>query len=321
MPNPNRIIENLKDEFEKNSSVLALVLIGSQARKTIYKANQYSDLESLVIVKDEDVLKVEQGLPKLVTKFGTVLFSFKHDIGLVAVYDDLFRIELPVIKLSEMKSVFSRPKQQEIKILIDKTNGQLEKILAKRPESIDYEKLFKEKVVNFWYWQIIGVQYFKKGEIYNTRAILNIHASSLIKLFELLNDPKLLLLETNKRVEEFLTNDQLKKLKDITPGYHKYEIKKALNIAMNIFPTVFDQVKNKYGYSYDENIEKKVKSRILELFAGRTCVTTESALIPLSINTLPRLLNQAILRSTLHSLLDERLIPCSESSANRGAVR
>lgn len=265
MSNPVEIIEKLKEELEKNPSVVALVLIGSQARETIYKASKYSDLEALIMTKDENAQKFEQELPKIVAKFGEVLFSFKHDIGFVAVYEDLLRIELPVIKLSKMESIFSRPKQQEVKILVDKTNGQLEGVLTKRPDFIDYEKLFKEKVVNFWYWQIIGAQYFKKGEIYNSRAILNIHASALIKLFELLNNPEILSLEANKRVEEFLTKEQLSKLQDITPGYNKYEIKKALVTVMNIFPIVFEQIKNKYGYKYDENIEKKLKPKILKL--------------------------------------------------------
>lgn len=265
MTDPNAVIAQLKAEFGQNSLVTAFILIGSQARETIYEASQYSDLEAIIVAKDENTQTIELELPNLVSKFGPILFSFKHDIGFVAVYDDLFRIELPVIKLSEMKSVFSRPKTQEVKILIDKTGGKLEKILAKRPESIDYKELFKDKVINFWYWQIIGVQYFRKGELYNTRAILNIHASALIKLFELLNNPRLLLLEANKRVEEFLTGDQLSQLKDITPGYHKYEIEKALRIAMTIFPVVFNQISNKYKYSYDENLEKKVKPGILKL--------------------------------------------------------
>ena len=261
----NIIIEKLSEELKKNSSVKALVLIGSHARETIYKASKYSDLEAIIVVKDEDVQKIEQELPKLVTKFGNVLLSFKHQIGFVVVYEDLFRLELPVAKQSETPSVFNRPKAQELKVLIDKTDGQLERILKKRPETMDFAEFFKDKVLNFWYWQIIGVQYFKKGELYNTRAILNIHASALIKLFELLNYPEVLLLEANKRVEEFLKEDQLKQLKDLTPSYHNNEIKNALKVSMIIFPSLFDQIKSKYGYFYDKNIEIKVKSKILEL--------------------------------------------------------
>lgn len=265
MTEPNQLILKLKVKLENDPDVLAFVLVGSQARETIYKAGQFSDLEAFIVVKDEDTGRMEKKLPEIAGSLWEVLFSFKHQIGFVAVYDDLLRVELPVIKQSDMRSIFRRPKTQEVKILIDKTNGQLKEILNKRPNTINYKKLFRDIVVNFWYWQIIGVQYFKKGELYNTRAILNIHASALIKLFELLNNPEILLLETNKRVEEFLTQDQLSQLRSVTPSYNKYEIKKALEIAMIIFPNVFDQIENKYRYDYVKNIEKKIKPEILKL--------------------------------------------------------
>lgn len=265
MPEPSKIISQLKKEFEKNSSVVAFVLVGSQARETIYAANQYSDLEAYIITKDHRAKKLEQELPNLVNKLGNVLFSLKHQISFVAVYEDLLRLELPVVKQSDMVSVFNRPKAQAVKVLIDKTNGKLEKILNKRPENIGYAKIFQDKVINFWYWQILGVQYFKKGEIYNTRAILNIHASALIKLFELLNEPQIVLLETNKRVEQFLTEEQLNLLKEITVDYDLNEIKRALIKVMEIFSGLAKQIKNKYGYSYDESIEKKTKPRLLKL--------------------------------------------------------
>ncbi|OGM35180.1 hypothetical protein A3D00_02810 [Candidatus Woesebacteria bacterium RIFCSPHIGHO2_02_FULL_38_9] len=123
-----------------------------------------------------------------------------------------------------MEGLFNRPKAQVVKVLIDRTNGKLEEILEKRPDNIDYSSEFKDKVINFWHWQIIAVQYFKKGETYNTRAVLNIHTSALIKLFELLNDPLVLLLENNKRIEQFLTKEQLTQLQEIAPAYNKQQI-------------------------------------------------------------------------------------------------
>lgn len=265
MTNLHKIINYLKKSLENDPDVLALVLVGSQARKDIYKADKYSDLEAYIVVGDENVPIFEKQLPDLAKSLGNVLFSFKHTIGYVAVYDDLFRIELPVVKQSDMASIFNRPKAQTVKVLIDKTNGQLGKILSQRPDTINYEELFQNIVINFWYWQIIGVEYFKKGEIYNARAILNIHSSALIKLFELLNNPAVLLLETNKRVEQFLTQDQLKLLKQITVKYDLVEIKQALLKVMDIFADTVMQIKNKYGWIFDGYIEEKIKPKILGL--------------------------------------------------------
>lgn len=265
MIDPKSIIEQLTKELQNNNSIVVFTLVGSQARDKGYKATKYSDLEAYVVSKDKAVEKVEKQLTVILQKFGNILFSFKHDIGFMAIYENLFRIEIPVVKESEMKTLFTRPKSQIVKVLIDKTNGDLEKILKDRPDNIDLPKLFEDKVTNFWNWQIIGAQYFKKGEIYNARAILNIHASALIKLYELLNDPEILLLETNKRIEEFLTKDQLNTLVEITPAYNKSEIEKSLWKVMDILPNVFKEIKEKYKYSYDETLGEKVKPRVVKL--------------------------------------------------------
>lgn len=265
MANPQTIITGLTRELNLNPQVLALVLVGSQAREDVYTADEYSDLEAYLVVSDDQVARVEQELPTLVAKFGPVLFSFKHAVGFVAVYDDLFRIELPVVKESQLAAVFSRPQAQITKVLFDKTKGALEKVLAERPETLDFAALFADKVTNFWYWQILGVGYFKKGELYNARAILNIHTSALIKLLELLNDPQILLLETNKRIEKFLSASQQMTLKQIAVAYDREAIKQSLKQAMAIFPTVFGQIKNKYGYDYDESLEEKVTPKLKQL--------------------------------------------------------
>ena len=265
MINPKKLISQLQKEFEQNPLVIAFVLVGSQAREDVYKATQYSDMEAYVVIKDENADTLEKQLPIILKNTGEVLFSFRHAIGFVAVYSDLFRLELPVIKKSGLEGLFTRPKAQVVKVLIDKTGGKLEKILANRPDEIDYAKEFKEKVTNFWFWQILGVQYFKKGELYNTRAVIGIHASALIWMFELLNDPKLLLLETNKRIEQFLTNEQLLEIKRITPAYDTDEIKLSLESVMEIFSKTVKEIQIKYNYEYDENIELKVKSLVSEL--------------------------------------------------------
>lgn len=267
MANPKDVIEDLTEKLKQNSSVVAFTLVGSQARKDVYKATEHSDMEAYIVVKDEATEEVEQQLPHLVSQLGNVLFSFKHQVGFVAVFDDLFRLELPVIKLSDIESLFSRPKAQVVDVLIDNTNGQLEKVLNARPEAIDYAKLFEDKVTNFWYWQILAVQYYKKGEYYNSRAVVGINTSALIKLFELLNDPTILLLETNKRIEQFLTEEQLELLKEISPVYNNQEIKQSIIKSMEIFSETTKAVKDKYSYSYDESLEGKIKPKLLELLS------------------------------------------------------
>lgn len=265
MTDPKELISQLQNKFEQNPLVEAFVLVGSQTRKDVYKATKYSDMEAYVIAKDKNADALEKQLPELLKDTGNLLFSFKHAIGFVAVYDDLFRLELPVIKESGIEELFSRPKAQVVKVLIDKTEGKLEKVLEDRPDEIDYAKEFSDKVTNFWFWHIIAVQYFKKGEYYNTRAVMGIHTSALIWMFGLINDPKILLLETNKRIEQFLTDEQLVSIKQISPSYEKGEVHKSLMKAAEIFTSAILEVQEKYGYDFDKSLEQKVNPKLQEL--------------------------------------------------------
>lgn len=266
MINRKRILTALKKKSEKNPLILGLVFVGSQTRKEIYTATPYSDMEVYIIVKDEDVNKIKKQLPSLVKSLGKIIFSYDNQwAGFSTVFEDLFRLELPIAKLSELDSVFSRPTAQEVKVLIDKTGGKLEKALANRPKTIDFQDFFQKKVIDFWYMTIIGVQYYKKGEIWNSRTVLQILQSSLIKFLELFQDPKILLLETNKNVEQFLSDEQINLLKQISPAYDEKEIRESLKRALGIFPQVFEKVAQKYDYQYNRELEKQIRPKLTAL--------------------------------------------------------
>ena len=267
MTNPREMILKLKSKLDKNPFVLALVLVGSQARNSAYPASKFSDMEVYIVVLDKSVLKVEEQLTEIVSDLGVVLFSYKNQwAGFSTVFDDLFRLELPIAKLSGLDSVFSRPIAQTVKVLIDKTNGKLESALANRPKSLDFGKIFQDKIVDFWYMLIIAAQYYKKGESYNARSALSVIQSSLIKLFELDENPDIFLLKTNKRIEQFLPKEKLELLREVTPAYEEKQIENSLKIMLEIFPEAAKKVAQKYGYSYPQDIEIKIKPKLQELF-------------------------------------------------------
>jgi len=262
--NPNKIITLLKEKLEINPSVIGLVLAGSYARDSIYKADKYSDTEVYIIVEDDKLESFEKQLPSLVNKLGTVIFSYKNRwAGFSTVYEDLFRLELPLVKKSEISSVFSRPKAQTVKVLIDKTDGELQKVLDKRPKKIDLEKLFSETIEDFWYMTIVAVQYYKKGEHWNARHAQEvIMIPSLIKFMALTENPDILLLEANKRIEEFLPKKYLKTLKDICPPYHVNQIERSLKSNIEEFSKIAKKVAEKYNWRYPIDIENKIRPKL-----------------------------------------------------------
>ena len=262
--NAYQVINDLTNTLSKNTLIKGFVLVGSQVRKTVYKASKHSDMEAYIIVDYEDFGKIEKQMPSLVESLGNVIFSYKNQwSGFSTVFDDLFRLELPVVKLSEINSVFSRPRSQVVEVLIDRTNGILQSAIDKRPQKLDVEKLFQEKVVDFWYMLILGFQYYKKGEIWNARSVLQILQTSLIKLFEILNNSEALLLESNKRVEQFLKPDQIKLLKEVSPSYDEREIKESLKRIAQVFSEISGQIEKEYHFTYNKEVEEKIKSKIM----------------------------------------------------------
>lgn len=266
------LILSLKQQLDNNPLIIGLILVGSLARsKTdIYRSDKFSDLEAYVIVKNENVEKIEEELVLIVKKLGKVIFSYKNRwSGFSTVFDDLFRLELPVIKESEIPAVFSRPKAQPVKVLIDKTNGKLEESFAKRPKNIDLEKLFRYEVDDFWYMSIVASQYYKRGELYNTKSALHITTSSLIKFFEMLQDPKILLLETNKRIEQFLSKEQLSIIAELTPPYDKKAIGNGLIRSFDVFLNISKEISQKYGYDYNQTKELEIRKKLLDLLKNK----------------------------------------------------
>lgn len=266
MVDPSKIISTLKENLENNTDVVTCVLVGSYAREATYSALKYSDMEIYIVAKDDKIEVVENYLPTLARKIGEYVFFYKNPVvGFCVVYEDLFRLELPLIKESDIAAVFSRPVAQTVKIIFDETAGELEKSLEARPKTKDFKTFFEQKIPDFWYMSTLSVQYLKKGEVWNSRSAMQTLQSSLIKLMELLNDPQILLLETHKRIEQFLLPEQIKILEKVSPAYSKEEIRDALENIFDAFSKVSKEVAEKYQYNYDLEIENKIKPKLLVL--------------------------------------------------------
>jgi len=263
----NQVISTLAEKLENNPLVLGFLLVGSHARKNVYTASHYSDIEAYIVVKDKDIKKLEKELPNLVRSLGKVIFSYKNQwAGFSTVFKNLLRLELPLVKLSDLSSVFSRPTAQDVEVIIDKTNGKLEKILSARPKTIDLERVFLDTVTDFWYMAIVAIQYYKKGEYWNARHAQEVSMiPSLIKFIELLENSNLLLLESNKRIEQLVSKKSVEMLKEICSHYEKDKIKKSLEKNIKEFSSLSVKIAEKFNYKYPTDIEKAVKPQLENL--------------------------------------------------------
>ncbi len=165
-----------------------------------------------------------------------------------------------------MSEVFNRPTAQTVEVVLDKTDGQLEKVLDQRPQAVDFARIFEDAALDFWYMAIVGVQYFKKGELWNARHVQEVILTPLlIKLFELKNDDKYLLLESNKRIEQFLEAKQLESLRKTSSIYQEDPIRQSLLLTFDEFSQICEQIERELGLNYAKDVVDIVRSKLEKL--------------------------------------------------------
>lgn len=187
--------------------------------------------------------------------------------GFSAVFENLQRLELPLIKISEAKNILSRPIQQEVKVLFDR-GGAIGKILNTRPKSINYVSFFKNQYEDFWYMAIYTAQAIGKGEYWLARQAMSVSLHPIIiRLMELYLNPKVLNLEDRKRIEEVLSDGYLEILKEISSFYDKQSIVESFRKTLNVFSKVVRDTADKQSLTYDKKKEEGIYSKIKSLLA------------------------------------------------------
>jgi predicted nucleotidyltransferase len=264
----SEIINKIKKILEKDNRVVALVLVGSQARKTGYKASSFSDIEMYIFVKDKTFGGFKKDLESLPSKVGNAIFTYNNQwAGFSGVFENLQRLELPLIKISEAKNILSRPIQQEVKVLFDKGES-IEKILKTRPKSIDCASFFKNQYEDFWYMAIYTAQAIGKGEYWLARQAMSVSLHPIIiRLMELYLKPEVVNLEDRKRIEEVLSDGYLEILKEISSAYDKQSIVESFQKTLKAFSKVVRETADKQSFIYDEKKDQEIFSKIDSLIA------------------------------------------------------
>lgn len=266
------LLGDITKRLESTPDVRALVLAGSRVKDSAYASSVHSDAEAYIVVRDGTKEKTERMLQVLLADTGDVLLIYRNAwAGTSALYSDLFRLELPVITESDMKSVFSRPKAQAVEILLDRTDGKLQKILDSRPISVDFKKDYIRTTEDAWYMLVVACQYYAKGEYWNARhAMEAVLIPRLIRLMQTESHPEALNLEPHKRLEQYLTGKQLEILRTLSVGYDKAAIRRSLLEYLRLLPGISRKAAAATGSRYDGSLPRELSEK-LRILLGSYC--------------------------------------------------
>ena len=54
-------------------------------------------------------------------------------------------------------------------------------------------------------------------------------------------------------------------LKEVSPGYEEQQVVLALKRIIDLYPQISQQTKDKYKYSYDQQIEEEISRKLWQL--------------------------------------------------------
>lgn len=241
---PNQVIKQVVKELSKSEAVAALVLTGSQVKGAKFEADQYSDIELYVVAYDESFKQAKQQVRTIQNIFKSdVVLAYENQwAGWSILFKNLLRLEIPLVRASN-KNVFSRPKEQKIKILYQKPGFKL-KSIETEPEKCreQYKALSKEEIKDFWYMTVYAAQHIARGEIWLAREAVRISLQKKVKsLIELVYYPESLVLDPNKRIEQTWNQISLKILKETSSAYNKVEVTEALWANLKYAERLIDQ--------------------------------------------------------------------------------
>jgi predicted nucleotidyltransferase len=144
------VIEQLVESCVADDRVAALFLGGSLARG---EADEYSDIDLCVIVRDEAYADVIAGRDAFVRAVGEPLFleDFGHDHMAFAILTGGTELELNFFRAHDLAAIRPGPHR----VLLDK-DGILTGVTFASPESDREAQLEQLRQILFWFWHDVG---------------------------------------------------------------------------------------------------------------------------------------------------------------------
>ena len=148
--NAEAVIEQLVAACAADDRVAAVFLGGSLARG---EADEYSDIDLCVIVRDEAYPDVIAGRDAFVRAVGEPLFleDFGHDHMAFAILADGTELELNFFRASDLETIRPGPHR----VLLDK-DAILTGVTFASPEPDREEQLEQLRQILFWFWHDVG---------------------------------------------------------------------------------------------------------------------------------------------------------------------
>jgi aminoglycoside 6-adenylyltransferase len=283
-----KLIENFLSWSRQNKNIRAAVVIGSRARTDDHPADEWSDLDLLLVADDpRPFWEGTDWLREIETPWITfieptpgdsgyerrVLFEggLDVDFALAAVRDvrAMAGHELPPV----IADIFRRG----VRVILDK-DGLMDGVGNAKPETarmpLPEESEFLNRVNDFWYHTVWTAKHLRRGELWWANSCCDMYLKELLRQ----------MMEWHARatrgagtdtwmrgrfLEEWADPKAVAALPKVFARYEAEDIWQALQATMDVFHGLAAETAGLLKYPYPADGEEKVRGLVMELNAGR----------------------------------------------------
>ena len=271
-------LQSISQFFENDNGVLAAVIIGSQARLD-YSADEYSDIDIIVIVTSPEQYLLSDDWLKNIGDFHVsfieptlfrarerrILFDDGTDVDFII----LSKEQAQAIQSNASDEIFARG----FKIIKDKIeiskNIENAKDNAKRvPSPVLSEDEFHNLINDFWFHSVWTMKKTSRGELFTAKSCLDIYMKrlllTLIENYSRLRGNKDVWYN-GRFIEKWADKWILDRLSTAYSKYNRIDMIDALFSTMDIFKAIANEVAKMQSFTYPQASEIHAREIINQL--------------------------------------------------------
>jgi aminoglycoside 6-adenylyltransferase len=287
-PDYESLTESILAWARSETNIRAVVVIGSRARTEDHPADEWSDLDLLIVANDPKPLLESAGwLREIETPWITFVEPTPGDGGFErrVLFTGGLDVDFAPVAAEEMRRMAGKPLPPMIadifrrgaRFILDK-DGWEERF---RPVesgisavSAPSESDFLNRVNDFWYHTVWTAKKGRRGELWKAVSCCNMYLKNLLgEMMEwnarATGGPDVDTWMSGRFLEEWADPKAVAALKDVFAKYNEEDLWRALRATMDVFHDLAAQTAARLKYPYPATEEEKARGLVEAMYSGR----------------------------------------------------
>jgi aminoglycoside 6-adenylyltransferase len=269
-------------------NIRAALVIGSRARTEDHPADEWSDLDLLIVANDpKPLLESADWLREIGTPWIAFVEPTPGDGGYErrVLFEGGLDVDFAPVAAEEMRRMAGKPLPPMIadifrrgaRFILDK-DGWAERFRPVQCDtpavSVPSESDFLNRVNDFWYHTVWTAKKVRRGELWKAISCCNMYLKNLLREMMEWNaratgGPDVDTWMSGRFLEEWADPKAVTALKDVFAKYNEEDLWRALQATMDVFHDLAAQTAGRLKYPYPATGEEKARGLVEEMYSER----------------------------------------------------